>query len=240
MKPLVLILCTLPAMIHAQEPTLPDFEASHFAHQTPNPYFPLQPTSRHRLDGTSVSDDGATLPFHRIRTVTGPGPVILGVQTTALLDEEFENGRIIERSVDFHATDDAGNVWYFGEDVTEFTYDRDGTLKETRPGKSWQAGRNDARPGIVISSATMPAAPVFMAHAAGEDEMEYNIGAGNALTVAVPAGTFGDVIRILTQSTTDPDLREYTWWARDVGLIRVQEDLSPALDAPKVEVALVD
>jgi hypothetical protein len=35
-------------------------------------------------------------------------------------------------------------------------------------------------------------------------------------------------------------LRDKTWWARDVGLVRVEEDLSPAGDAPKVIAELVN
>lgn len=69
------------------------------------------------MRGTIQTDDGKVLPFERVRTVTGPGPVILGVQTTTIRDEEFEDGHVAESSLDYFATDAKGAAWYFGEDV---------------------------------------------------------------------------------------------------------------------------
>ena len=233
-------LCLVPALAIAAEPTLPTFDAAQFAQSVPNDFFPLQVGSVHRLTGTILADDGSRLPFLRVRSVPGLGPVILGVQTTILLDEEYQDGRIVERSSDYHATDASGTVWYFGEAVSEFSYDDAGALTDTHPGKSWVAGVDGALPGIVLTQGPMPEVEVFMAHAPAAGEMEFSKGVDDGMVITVPAGTFPDTVKILTQSTTDPDLREFTWWAKGMGLIRVEEDLSPAFDAPKVVVELAE
>ena len=235
---MILGLAVLPDLAAAGVPTLPVFDAARFARPVANDYFPMETGTTRRLTGTIAADDGSRLPYLRVRTITGPGPVITGVQTIAILDEEFEDGRIIERSRDYYATDDAGAVWYFGEDVTEFAYDHAGVLTDEHPGAEWKAGVNGASPGIVITAGPISAGPVFKAYAPGENEMEYNLAAGTALSLTVPAGDYTDVVRVLTLSTADPALRDYSWWARGVGLIRVEEDLSPKLDAPKVIAAL--
>jgi hypothetical protein len=60
----------------------------------------------------------------------------------------YTDGRIVETALDFYAQDDAGNVWYFGEDVSNYeegvVVNHDGT---------WRAGR-DGPPGLI-----MPARP---------------------------------------------------------------------------------
>jgi len=60
----------------------------------------------------------------------------------------YKEGRILETAVDYYAQDDAGNVWYFGEDVSNYEngveVDKEGT---------WFAGK-DGPPGMI-----MPAQP---------------------------------------------------------------------------------
>jgi len=60
----------------------------------------------------------------------------------------YKEGRVLETAVDYYAQDDAGNVWYFGEDVSNYEngveVNKDGT---------WSAGK-DGPPGMI-----MPAQP---------------------------------------------------------------------------------
>lgn len=62
-------------------------------------------------------------------------------QFTATLD-----GRIVENAVDFFAQDDAGNVWYLGEDVVNY---ENGVVKDTEG--TWLAGR-DGPAGLIMPS----------------------------------------------------------------------------------------
>jgi hypothetical protein len=50
-----------------------------------------------------------------------------------------------EKTTDWYAQDDAGNVWYFGEATAEYS---NGKVKNTAG--SWEAGVKGAQPGIVM------------------------------------------------------------------------------------------
>src|SRR4051794_31047380 len=106
------------------DPVLPNFGAAVFTPGAPvnNPYFPL-------IDPATRVFAGGTERFEL--TNLGPGPTILGVKTTVQRDRAFEDGRLVEDTFDYYAQDTTGNVWYMGEDVTEFIYDSHGKLLET-------------------------------------------------------------------------------------------------------------
>ena len=50
--------------------------------------------------------------------------------------------------------DNAGNVWYLGEDVTNYEFDDEGTLIATNSDGAWETGVDGALPGYI-----MPANP---------------------------------------------------------------------------------
>jgi hypothetical protein len=231
------LFCVLPTAVLAEEATIPVFDISNFATSQPNPYFPLTQGESHVLTGT-IQDGGSSLPFSRSRTVLGSGPMVLGVETVMMLDEEFKNGLITERTIDYYAPDKDGTIWYFGEDVTNYAYDDAGTLTKTEAGSSWRAGKNDAQPGIVMLAAPQVGSKLFLAHAPVEEEMEFSQVESISVDLTVPTGSYADVIQLYIESQADPDLRELTFWAKDVGLIRFEEDLSPQRDKPKVQAEL--
>jgi hypothetical protein len=240
LKSLGIVAALLPATAGlAGDPTLPAFDAAAFANGMANPYFPLDAGKVSTLKGTIIGDDGAPGPFTFVRTILGQGPVVMGVQTVAIQDDEYEGALLTERSVDYYATDAAGAVWYFGEDVTVYAYDAAGALTGTSGGATWRAGTDGAEPGIALRAVPVTEPPMFRAHAPKAKEMEFSVAETGLTPMTVPAGTYADVLRIYTESTADADLREYTYWAKGTGLIAMAEDLSAAKDAPKVSAELV-
>ena len=130
-----------PAAVTAAAPN-----PSHFLHPQANPYFPITPGLVLRYRGT---DDGEHL--HEKVVVTHRTKTILGVKTRVVRDVlRRADGSVAEATDDWYADDDAGNVWYFGEDTA--TYRPNGTV-ESREG-SWQAGVHGAVAGTI-----MPASP---------------------------------------------------------------------------------
>ena len=135
--------------------TAPAFDPASFAHPVDNPYFPLAPGLVTRLRGI---DDGEHL--SEVVKVTGRGRTILGVRATVLRDVvRRTDGSLAEKTHDWYAADDEGNVWYLGEDTA--TYDEAGHV-ESHEG-SWEAGKHGAQPGVLVpadagtaSSATRP------------------------------------------------------------------------------------
>jgi hypothetical protein len=78
----------------AAVPVLPDFSAAVFDPTQPidNPYFPMTDTRTYVYSGHD-SDGPVDERFEH--TNTGPGPVILGVQTFIQQDREFEDGLLM-------------------------------------------------------------------------------------------------------------------------------------------------
>jgi hypothetical protein len=136
------------------QPTAPDSQRADLvdpAFSAPttvdNPLFPISDLHSAILLG---NDEGNPL---RIETVLLPEPKVIDVdgQEVETLVSQFVSyldGRIHEVALDWYAQDDAGNVWYFGEDV--FNYE-DGVVADTDG--TWIAGE-DGPPGMI-----MPAEP---------------------------------------------------------------------------------
>ena len=96
-----------------------------------------------RVDGEPFRTEVTLLPETRIIEWQGQQVETLVSQYVAYLD-----GRIHEVAYDFYAQDDAGAVWYFGEDVFNFA---DGVIVDTHG--TWIAGKDG--PAAMI----MPADP---------------------------------------------------------------------------------
>ena len=225
-----------PLAAQSTEPTLPVFDAANFAAPKENPYFPLDIGTSHTLKGTRT--DGDPIVEHGVITVQGPGPVILGVPTVVILDEAFDAGVLVERTFDYYAADKDGNVWYFGEDVTNFRYDDAGALTGTDNKSAWRAGVNGAQPGISVSGQPQVGLTLFQEHAPADDAMDYAEILAVDVEVTGPAGTFKNVMKTYEASTVEPDLREYKYYAPAFGMIRADEELSASFDNPAIIIEL--
>ncbi len=250
------------------EPTAPTFDAANFAAGQPNPYFPLDVGTTYTMFGTltetglaaeaeadaeeaaagdTAADDAteadaeaaAAIPDEQgIMTVIGAGPMILDVQTTAVLDEAFKDGLIIERTLDYFATDADGNLWYFGEDVTNYRYDNEDRLTGTDTDSTWRAGVNAAVPGISIPANPTVGLSLFQEQAPAEGAMDYFEVVAVDLTITGPAGEFTGVFQTFESNAAEPGSGEFKFWAPGQGMIRAEEDLSEARDDPEMIVEL--
>jgi hypothetical protein len=81
-----------------------------------NSYFPL-PVGR-KLVYRGIEDGRPEV--DRVR-VTDATKVIAGITATVVNDDVIERGgRLLEKTFDYYAQDDQGNVWYLGEDTKEY------------------------------------------------------------------------------------------------------------------------
>ena len=118
----------------------PVLKPKDFVRVIDNPYFPL-PVGRTLIyrgikDGKTQTD--------RVH-VTKQTKVLEGITATSITDVSTHNGKLLEKTTDWYAQDKQGNVWYLGEKTAAFLPNG----KIDRSG-SWQAGVNDAEPGIVM------------------------------------------------------------------------------------------
>ena len=232
-----LIVIALAPMAHAADPVLPVFDPANFTASKPNPWFPLEVGHRNVLVGTGMDGDKAVTEVGSM-IVTGPGLVLLGIQTVQVLDQAEKNGQLIERTFDYYATDNDGNLWYFGEDVTNYRYDDAGNFTGTDSKSAWRAGVNGAVPGISIAGNPVIGLSQFQEQAPADGAMDYFEVLAVDATVKGPGGTYTDVLKTFDGSTSEPDLREFKFYAKGIGFVRTEEGLSEAGDNPELVMEL--
>jgi hypothetical protein len=129
-------------------------------------------------------------------------------------EQAYEDGELIEDTLDWFAQDTDGNVWYFGEDSKSI---EDGQVVDTHG--SWEAGVDGAMPGVIMWAEPKVGEPYQQEVAPGiaEDTAEV---ARTGETLTVPYGTFSDVLVTKEWNPLDPGVVEEKFYAPGVGLIR--------------------
>src|SRR5215212_10251193 len=119
----------------AQKAYEPRIESADFTSRIDNKYFPLKPGTtfvyKGEFHGTAERD---------VMAVTDDTKRVMGVECLVASDRVTEGGELVEQTYDWYAQDKEGNVWYFGEDVTEY---KNG--KVTGHEGSWEPGVDGAR-----------------------------------------------------------------------------------------------
>lgn len=217
----------------ASAPVLPDFAAATFVPGAPidNLYFPILDDRTRVYVGQTA--DGELNGERFKQTRIGAGPTLLGVQTTARRDLAFEDDLIVEDTIDYFAQDSAGNVWYFGEDVTNFEYDDEGNLIGTNDDGSWRAGVNDALPGFAMPADLTLGFSYFQEFAPNDDAVDEAVTGAILDDVVIGIGAFDDVLKVLETTSLEPGVREAKFYAPGVGLIMEWEGLDEDFENPE-------
>jgi len=184
-----------------------DIIPANFVSTVDNPYFPLTPGAEYIYH--AETEDGLEV---ITSTVTSDTKVIMGVTTTVVHVTEVLDGELIEETLDWYAQDIYGNVWYFGEFAQEF---EDG---EVSTEGSWEAGVDDALPGIIMLG--NPENGMSYAQERAPDVAQ---DMGRVLnlstTVTVPYGTFSDCLRTEDFNLLEPGSNEFKYYAPGLGLV---------------------
>jgi hypothetical protein len=197
-----------PAPIVDGERYTQTIDPASFVDGVDNPFFPM-------IRGATFGFDGAE---HVEVDVLPDRKEILGVSVTVVRDRVFEDGELIEDTLDWYVQDRQGNVWYFGEQTAEY---ENGEVSSTAG--SWEAGKDGAVPGIV-----MLAEP----HAGDEYRQEFYEGEAEDLaaiiavsgTISVAAGSWDGADVLVTEEWTplEPDVRERKTYARGFGVVEIR------------------
>ena len=131
------------------------FDNADFTHPLTinNTYFPLHVGdiyvySAETEDG--IEEDTVTV-THQKRKLGGVD--CRAVSDIVTLTNDVLDHKITEETTDWYAEDDEGNVWYCGEDSTEFSYDEQGNLVGSNDGGSWNVDVPGAEGGIIMLAA---------------------------------------------------------------------------------------
>jgi hypothetical protein len=182
--------------------------ATGFSTHIDNPYLPLQPGHRWVYRET---DARGTVTRDLVRVTHRTKRVAAGIVARVVRDTATRHGQVVEDTLDYYAQDRRGNVWYLGEDTTEFEHG-----KPTSTEGSWEAGVDGAQAGIA-----MLAHPRAGRRYAQEDYPGHAEDRAKVLSrgeqVEVPAGHYRHVLLTKEWTPLEPDALEYKLYARGVG-----------------------
>jgi hypothetical protein len=196
-----------------------------FSSTVDNEYFPLEPGAEFVYEGSETDPDtGETIALRVEARVLDETETVAGVEVRVVEVMEFEDGELVESTLDYYAQHHDGTVYYMGEHVDDY---EDGEV--VGHSGQWLAGEGDALPGVF-----MPATPalgdVFEQERAPGIAEDRSTVVSVDDTVTVAAGSFEGCLR-----TEDEDplggSREFKQYCRGVGLIREEaEDGSSTLE----------
>ena len=144
-------------------------------------------------------------------TVTDRTRTVMGVETRVVHDLVTENGVPVEDTFDWYAQDDDGNIWYFGEDTTEF---EDG--KPAGHAGAWEAGVDGALPGILLPAEPEVGMTYRQEYYAGEAEDRAKVLSLDE-AASVPFGDFTGALQTEDTTPLEPEIVEQKFYVRDIG-----------------------
>jgi hypothetical protein len=154
--------------------------------------------------------------------VTGKTKMIAnGIEARIVHDTVTENGQPVEITDDWYAQDNAGNIWYLGEYVTNYE-----NGKVIDHGGSFEAGVDGAQPGIAMPANPEPGLSYRQEYYKGEAEDKAAVITLGEERVQVPVGYFDeDILMTRDLVPTEPKVQELKFYAPNVGpLLSIHTD----------------
>jgi hypothetical protein len=181
---------------------------SRFTTKIDNPWWPMRPGSRWVYRETD--SEGARQRV--VVTVTRRTKMIAnGVRARVVHDVVSEGGKLVEVTDDWYAQDRAGNIWYLGEDTTEYENGRP-VSKEG----SFEAGVDGARAGIIMPARPRVGMRYRQEYYRGHAEDRARI-MSRRERAEVPFGFFRRTLMTRDENPLEPRILEYKFYARGVG-----------------------
>ncbi|HKA60706.1 MAG TPA: hypothetical protein VKD28_18965 [Gemmatimonadales bacterium] len=182
-----------------------------------NPFLPFSGMQRDVLTGT---EGGKASRVVRTNTGTTKAFTFNGQPLLALImiDSAFANDTLVEVATDYFAQSDAGDVYYFGEDVNN--YAPNGTIANHEG--SWLFGVNTTVPGLFIS-ATPSVGQKFRSEDVPGITREEDEIISISDTVTVGTGHYSNCVKI--KEILSDGGTEYKLYASGVGIVKeISED----------------
>ena len=191
--------------------TSPQLDPADFVAVIDNPYLPahrrlalgLRGRERRRARGRS---------WWRSRTRPRQ---IEGITAVVVRDTVHVDGVLVEDTYDWFAQDRDGNVWYLGEDSSDFDEDGDLVSKEG----SWEYGQDGALPGIVMPADPQPGDAYRQEYLPGVAEDMGEVLRDRARARRSASARYEDVVVTEDWTPLEPEVIENKWYAPGVGMI---------------------
>ncbi len=194
----------------------PIIDPANFVATIDNPYLTLTPGKVWVYEGTN--EDGET---ERVEVeVTQDTKTVMGVATTVVRDRVWEDGELVEDTLDWYVQDREGNVWYFGEDSKDI---EDGTVVSTAG--SWEAGVDGAKPGIVMKANAQVGDAYRQEFLKGEAE---DMGEILSITesVSIGLGNYDSCLKTKDWTPLEPDVVENKFYCKELGNVVLEKKVA--------------
>jgi hypothetical protein len=184
--------------------------AADFTVDITNRYWPMHPGDRWVYESTDA--DGAAQHVE-VSVLADTHTVAAGIEARVVHDLVTQDGAVVEDTHDWYAQDADGNIWYLGEQTTEYP---PGEPPSTEG--SWEAGVDGAQPGVAVPADPRPGLAYRQEHLAGEAE-DAAVVLSTDEQVQTPTGTYTGAL--LTRETTplEPDVAELKFYVPGVGQV---------------------
>jgi hypothetical protein len=185
-----------------------ELDPADFTTEIDNPYWPMKPGGRwvyRETDSEGANQRVEVTVTNRTKRIAN------GVEARVVRDVVTEDGEFVEVTDDWYAQDREGNIWYLGEDTTEYE-----NGKPTTTAGSFEAGRDGAEAGIIMPADPQPGMTYRQEYYRGEAEDK-----GEILSLdeqaEVPFAHFRNVLMTKDVNPLEPKVLEFKFYARSVG-----------------------
>jgi hypothetical protein len=183
-------------------------DPAEFTTEIDNPYWPMKPGSRwvyRETDSEGANQRVVVTVTRRTKRIAN------GVEARVVRDVVTEDGQPVEVTDDWYAQDRAGNIWYLGEDTTEYE-----NGKPVSTAGSFEAGVDGAQAGIILPAEPKPRLTYRQEYYEGEAEDTGEI-VSLREQAEVPAGHYDDALMTKDLNPLEPKVLEFKFYARGVG-----------------------
>lgn len=204
----------------------PNINPENFVDNVTNTYFPL-------IEGTVFTYQSQTEVGLEtiVVTVLSDKKTVAGVSCTVVRDVVSIDGQMIEDTHDWYAQDKDGNVWYMGEDVSNY---ENGVLLDHEG--SFEAGVDRAKAGIIMLANPVLEMPYRQEYYFNKAE-DWGKVVEKGVTVSTTYGIFNNCIKTADWNALEPDASmEFKYYAPNIGMVKEEiEGSSEYVDLISIE-----
>lgn len=193
-------------------------DPAEFTSTVDNPLFPLTAGDMHVYEGEEADpDSGETVAIRVESTVLAETDTAGGIEVTVVEVKDYEDGDLVESTLDYYAQHSDGTVYYMGERVDDY---EDGEV--VGHSGQWLAGEGENQAGIFMPADPQVGDEFEQERAPGiaEDQSKV-VAVGESVTT--DAGSFEDCVKTEDLDPID-DVTEFKYYCPGVGLVREEFD----------------
>ena len=185
-----------------------NIDPTEFTTEIDNPYWPMAVGSKwvyRETDQEGAEQKVVVTVLDKTKQIAN------GVEARVVHDAVTENGVPVELTDDWYAQDAEGNIWYLGEETTEYE-----NGKPVSTSGSFEAGVDGAEAGIIMPADPVPGLSYRQEYYKGEAEDLGSIVAVDE-QAEVAAGHYKNAVMTRDVNPLEPKILEFKFFAPNVG-----------------------